>query len=438
MTIDAALEQILPVTAEVDAGGHLVIGGCDTVELARDFGTPLFVYDEEHLRRRCREHRDAFAAESETARVVYAAKSFCTVAMCAIAAEEGLYIDVSTGGELAIALAAGFPSERVYFHGNNKSSRELQEAIAAGAGRIVIDSFDEVARIDELTPAQPVEALLRVTPGIEAHTHEYIQTGQLDSKFGFGLADGVALEAIKRASESPAVSLKGIHAHIGSQIFLMHSYAKAVDVIVGFVADVRDALGIELGEIDLGGGLGIAYTADDTPSTIAEYAATVVGEVRRQCEQRWIPEPVVAAEPGRSITGNAAVTLYTVGTIKEIPGVRTYAAVDGGMSDNLRPMLYQADYEALLANRADEPRTRRVTIAGKHCESGDVLIKDALLPESLAVGDILATPATGAYGWVMANNYNAQPRPAVVFAGGGRARVVVRRETYDDLLRLQS
>lgn len=433
------LGEILPMTAEISSSGHLVIGGCDTVELAREFGTPLFVYDEAHLRDRCSQFRDSFAAESESARVVFAGKSFCTLAMCRLVAEEGLYLDVASGGELAVALAAGFPPERIYFHGNNKSETEIREALEADVGRIVIDSFEELGRIAHLAAERSVrpQVLLRITPGIEAHTHEFIRTGQLDSKFGFGVEDGVALRAIEIAAGEPAVELMGVHAHIGSQIFLLHSYAKAVDVMIDFVAQVKASLGVELAELNLGGGLGIAYTADDTPETIAGYASTIVGEARRHAAERGITEPVIAVEPGRSITGNAAVTLYEVGTIKEVPGIRTYVAVDGGMSDNLRPMLYGAQYEALTASRAGEARTREVTIAGKHCESGDVLIKDARLGADLTVGDIVATPATGAYGWVMSNNYNAVPRPAVVFVAGGRARIVVRRETYDDLLRNQ-
>lgn len=433
------LAEILPMTASISASGHLTIGGCDTIDLAREFGTPLYVYDEAHLRDKCSQFREAFAAESNSARVVFAGKSFCTLGMCRLVAEEGLFLDVASGGELAIALAAGFPSERIYFHGNNKSESEIREALDAGVGRIVIDSLEELGRVAHLSSERNMrpQVLLRITPGIEAHTHEFIRTGQLDSKFGFGVEDGVAAGAIKAAADEPAVELMGVHAHIGSQIFLLNSYAKAVSVMVDFLAEIKANLGIELAELNLGGGLGIAYTADDTPETIADYASTIVGEARRHAAERGIAEPVIAVEPGRSITGNAAVTLYEVGTIKEVPGIRTYVAVDGGMSDNLRPMLYGAEYEALTANRAGEERALVVTIAGKHCESGDVLIKDARVGADLAVGDIVATPATGAYGWVMSNNYNAVPRPAVVFVSDGQARVVVRRETYEDLLRNQ-
>lgn len=433
------LGRLLPVTAEISANGHLVIGGCDTVELAAEFGTPLYVYDERHLRERCAQYREAFTAQSESARVVFAGKSFCTLAMCKLVAEEGLFLDVASGGELATGLAAGFPAERIYFHGNNKSEREITDALDAGVGRIVIDSFEELERVASFGGGNAVrpQVMLRITPGIEAHTHEFIRTGQLDSKFGFGVEDGVAMRAIKLASEEDRIDLVGVHAHIGSQIFLLHSYAKAVEVMIDFLASVSSDLGVTLGELNLGGGLGIAYTADDTPETIEGYASTIVGEVRRCAAERGIAEPAVAVEPGRSITGNAAVTLYEVGTIKEVPGIRTYVAVDGGMSDNLRPMLYDAQYEALIADRAGDVRDQIATIAGKHCESGDVLIKDARLPSDLKTGEILATPATGAYGWVMSNNYNAVPRPAVIFVADGGARVVVRRETYDDLLRNQ-
>lgn len=438
--IPVRFAEVLPMSSALTSGGHLEIGGCDTVDLAAEFGTPLFVYDEAHIRARCSEFREAFAAEAGDARVIFAGKSFCTIAMCTIAAQEGLYLDVATGGELATGLAAGFPPERIYFHGNNKSRDELQFAMESGVGRIVVDSFDELDRIEALRDefgGDPSRILLRVTPGIEAHTHEFIRTGQIDSKFGFGVAEGVAISAVMRALESPAVELCGVHAHIGSQIFLLNSYAQAVDVMVNFLGEVRDATGVELAELNLGGGLGIAYTAADSPESVSGYAATLVGEAGRRAAALGLSAPSIAVEPGRSIVGNAAVTIYRVGTIKAIPGIRTYVAVDGGMSDNLRPMLYDAQYEALLANRADQEGIAPVTIAGKHCESGDVLIKDALLPADLAVGDLLVTPATGAYGWVMSNNYNAVGRPAVVMVRDGSARVVVERETNEDLLRLQ-
>lgn len=437
MEFPDSLEPILPLTSKISAEGHLVIGGCDTVDLAHEFGTPLFVYDEEHLRQRCSQYREAFSARG--GKVIFASKSFCSLAMCRLADQEGLFLDVASGGELATGLAAGFPAERIYFHGNNKSEQELIEALDAGVGKIVVDSFDELDRLALLSAERGVitEILLRVTPGIEAHTHEFISTGQSDSKFGFGIDDGIALQAIEAAAREPSLILAGVHVHIGSQIFRLHSYSRAVEVMTDFVADVKAMLDVELGELDLGGGLGIAYTAEDSPQTIEDYANTIFDELQRCSERRRLRVPTVAVEPGRSITGNAAVTLYTVGTIKEIPGIRTYVAVDGGMSDNLRPMLYGAAYEVLVANRADVERPRIATIAGKHCESGDILVKDAPLPAELVQGDILAVLATGAYGWVMSNNYNALTRPAVVFVSNGHARVVVHRETYEDLLRNQ-
>lgn len=431
-------KDILPITADVNAEGHLTVGGCDAVELAAKFGTPLFVVDEATLRAQCRGYAEAFRAPGVETEVIYASKAFVCQAMCKIAVEESLSIDVSSGGELFVALAAGVPAAKICMHGNNKTPSELEFAIREKVGRLVVDSFNELELLGRLAQergARP-QVLLRITPGIKPSTHSYIQTGQIDSKFGFGLSDGTAMEAIRVALSTKAVELKGIHAHIGSQIFALHSYAKAIELIVDFMEQARDQTGFVVGELNAGGGLGISYEAADEPSTITEYAEVIIGGVARQTEEHGLPMPKVMIEPGRSIVGNAGITLYRVGTIKKIPRVRTYISVDGGMSDNIRPMLYDAVYEAFIANKAAEKRTVTATVAGKHCESGDILVRDARLPQ-VEVGDVLCTPATGAYGYVMASNYNKQPRPAVVMVSDGRARIIIRRETYEDLIRLE-
>jgi diaminopimelate decarboxylase len=406
----------------VDGDGRLSVGGCDVIALAQEHGTPLFVYDEAHLRARCREATAAFGD-----RAVYAAKAFLCRAMAALAAEEGMSLDVATGGELHVALSAGFPPERLVLHGNNKSEAELGYALESGVGRVVADSFDELDRIENLVSrgAPRPRVLLRVTPGVEAHTHEYVMTGQDDSKFGFGLASGAAAEAAERAWGSPAMDLVGLHAHIGSNIFLLASFGKAVERLAGFVKV------LDLPELSLGGGLGVAYVEGEDAPSITEWAAGL----RAACAEAGITARL-SVEPGRAIVAGAAMTLYRVGTIKHLPGIRTYVAVDGGMSDNPRPVLYGSGYEAFLPRATTAPRDLAVTVVGKHCESGDVVVRDAHVPDDLAVGDILATPVTGAYGHSMASNYNKVPRPPVLFVAGGEARVVVRRETLDDLLRL--
>ena len=413
--------RLLPDNATIADDGRLSIGGCDLIDLAEQFGTPLFVYDEAHLRARCQE---AVAAFGEG--VAYASKAFLCVAMARLAHEEGMHIDVATGGELHVALAAGVPAERLVLHGNNKSTGELRAAREAGVGRIVVDSFDEMARLaalhaeDGLVP----KVLIRVTPGVEAHTHEFVRTGQVDSKFGFGVASGDAAAAVARATDSPAMELQGVHMHIGSQVFVADFFHQAVQVVAPWVRELG------LPELSIGGGLGVAYVADEEAPTITEWGTAVVEAAR----DAGITARVLA-EPGRSIVAQAAVTLYTVGTIKDIPDVRTYVSVDGGMSDNPRPVLYGSGYEAFLARAADADRPRTVTIVGKHCESGDVLVRGAQVPAGLAVDDILVTPVTGAYGHSMGSNYNKVLRPAVVFVADGQAREVVRRETLEDLLR---
>jgi diaminopimelate decarboxylase len=412
--------SLLPDTAAIGGSGQLLIGGCDTLALGSEFGTPLFVYDEAHLRARSREASTAFRGNA-----VYASKAFLCRAMARLAHEEGMAIDVSTGGELHVCLAAGVPPERIVLHGNNKSTNELRLALDSGVGRIVVDSFDELDRLEALRSdgRPPARALLRVTPGVEAHTHEFVATGQDDSKFGFTVSSGAAERAVERAQRSAAIELVGLHAHIGSQVFRVESYAEALAVVADF------ARPLDLPEISIGGGLGVAYVEGESAPSITEWAEIL----NRACEALGI-EAGLWAEPGRSIVAQAAITLYTAGTIKELPGIRTYVAVDGGMSDNPRPVLYGSGYETFMPARAGEDRPARIRLVGKHCESGDVLVMDGLVPDGLQVGDIVATPVTGAYGHSMGSNYNKVLRPAVVFAADGDARLVVRRETFDDLL----
>jgi diaminopimelate decarboxylase len=402
----AGLEHVLPLGSGVNEAGRLEVGGCDVFEIAARFGTPAYVYAEDDIRARARAYVEAFRARTERFEVVYASKAFPCTAAYRLLVSEGLSCDVASGGELHLALAGGFAPERIYLHGNNKSDAELRMALDAGVGHIVIDSFDELERLERMAPGQPV--LLRVTPGITPSTHDYIATGQVDSKFGFGLDE--VPRAIDRIRN---LELRGLHAHLGSQIFDLAPYERLAEVLTGIGAYPL---------LNLGGGLAIAYTAEDRPPAIEDYVETLV---------RGAPDGVtVLCEPGRSLVGNAGVTIYRVGTVKEIPGVRTYVGVDGGMSDNLRPMLYGARYEAQIADRLGGGTL--CTIAGKHCESGDILVRDVMLDDPRP-GDLLVMPATGAYGHAMANNYNGIPRPPVIFCSGGEAREVVRRETYDDL-----
>jgi diaminopimelate decarboxylase len=412
--------HLLPDTAEVDGSGRLTIGGCDVADVAEEHGTPLFVYDETHIRNRCREAVAAFPDG-----VAYATKAFLCGAMAKLAHEEGLYLDVATGGEIHVALASGVPAERLVFHGNNKSANELSMALGAKVGRIVVDSADEMDRIEELVAAgSPIPTvLIRVNPGVEAHTHEYLRTGAADSKFGIAMAGDEAAKAVERARSSSAMTLVGLHAHVGSQVFDVSSFERGI----GVVAEFARPLGLE--ELSIGGGLGVAYVEGESAPTITEWGKAVA-EVAAAAGV----EARLMAEPGRAIVAQAAVTIYTVGTIKEIPGVRTYVSVDGGMSDNPRPVLYGSGYEVFAPTAAGAERPRQIRLVGKHCESGDVLAWDARIPDHVAVGDYLATPVTGAYGHSMGSNYNMVRRPAVVFAMDGQARLVVRRETNDDLL----
>ena len=415
---------VYPHGSRVNARGHLEVGGCDVVELAREFGTPAYIYAEDDIRGRSRAYREAFAARTDDFEVIFASKAAPFTAAYRVCAEEGLSVDVASGGELHMALAGGFEASRVHMHGNNKSEAELRAAVEARIGYVICDSLAEIERLDQICGAagHTQNVLIRVTPGVKAETHSYIQTGQLDSKFGLGLADGLAAAGIEAALGAENLELVGVHAHIGSQIFELEPYARAIEALAELAAPDWCRL------LNVGGGLGIAYTHDDQPPSIADYAEVKVRGVERVFD--W--KPRICVEPGRSLVGNAGITAYTVGTVKDIPGVRSYVAVDGGMSDNLRPMLYGSRYEALVANRAGERADKIVTIAGMHCESSDMLVRDATVAAPRP-GDVLVTPATGAYGYAMANNYTGVPRPPVIFCSGGDARVVVRRETYEDL-----
>jgi diaminopimelate decarboxylase len=433
---DAPIDlSLLPASARVSDDGSLSIGGVDLVGLAGEFGTPLYVYDEGELRARCREYSAGFSG-----RVAYASKAFLCTAMARLVDEEGLDLDVATGGELHVALHAGFPPERIVFHGNNKSAGELRTALAAGVGRVVADSFDELERLDQLAADGLVATVLvRVTPGVEAHTHEYIETGTEDSKFGFGLQNGDALRAVRRVVDGGALRFAGLHCHIGSQVFRLDSFAVAADRMVGLVQAIETDAGVTVDELNLGGGLGVRYVSSDEGASISQHVASLQDLVAKALAAHGVrSRPTLMLEPGRSIAGPAGLTLYTVGTIKTIPELRTYVAVDGGMSDNLRPVTYGARYESFLPDRVAAERSLVATIAGKHCEQGDLIVRDAQLPADVAVGDILATPVTGAYAHSMASNYNKVLRPAVVFVHDGRARLVVRREAPDDLVRLDT
>ncbi|WP_312476074.1 diaminopimelate decarboxylase [Neobacillus sp.] len=424
-------------TTAINKNGHLEIGGVDAVELTRDFGTPLYVYDVALMRERAQGFKQAFEEQNIKSQVAYASKAFSTVAMVQLANEEGLSLDVVSGGELYTALAAGFPSERIHFHGNNKSREELEMALDNGIGCIVVDNFFEMELLKTICHKKNVNVniLLRVTPGIEAHTHDYILTGQEDSKFGFDLQNGQAEAALKTALQFDCFDVLGLHCHIGSQIFETTGFLLAAKKIVEQMAGWKNELGFEAKVLNLGGGFGIRYTKEDEPKPPSQYVSEIIREVKILTEQFALKMPEIWIEPGRSLVGDAGITLYQVGSSKEVPGVRKYLAIDGGMSDNIRPALYQAKYEAVLANKPFARTSETVSIAGKCCESGDMLIWDLPLPEA-GKEDILAVFCTGAYGYSMSNNYNRLPRPAVVFVEKGKAILVVKRESYEDLVRL--
>jgi diaminopimelate decarboxylase len=422
-------------TSKINDQGRLEIGGVDTSKLTAEFGTPLYVFDEALIRRRCREYVDAFRASGFQYQVAYASKAFCVKAMCRIAAEEGLSLDVVSDGELFTALEAGFPADRIHFHGNNKTPQEIEMALDAKIGCFVVDNFIELQVLNAIAgeKRQKVNILLRITPGVEAHTHEFISTGQTDSKFGFDLGNGSAYKAIQEASQLSNLVILGVHSHIGSQIFEVEGFKMAAERVAGFAVQVRNELHVTFKVINLGGGFGIRYVEGHTPLPVAVYIKAITDAVRKNFSSNDYPLPEIWVEPGRSIVGDAGTTLYTVGTTKDIPGVRKYVAVDGGMTDNPRPALYESEYEAMLANRATEQSEEVVSIAGKCCESGDMLIWDLSLPK-VNNGDILAVSCTGAYNYAMASNYNRIRRPAVVFVKDGQADLVVKRESFDNII----
>jgi diaminopimelate decarboxylase len=420
-------------TAARDGRGVVTVGGVGVDVLAQEHGTPLYVVDGDELRARCRDYVAAFGAD----RVIYAAKAWPTTAILQVVAAEGLLVDVASGGELHTALAAGVDPGRIVLHGNNKSLAELDRALEVGVGRIVVDAMEELARLDALARARGVRApvLLRITPGIDAHTHEYVRTGHDDAKFGFTLSLGLADAALTRTLALDGLELLGIHAHIGSQVFDVDAFVANAEVMVDLLARWRDEHGVVLGEVDLGGGMGIAYDAADAPVDVAELAATMLHAVGSRAAEHGLPVPRVLVEPGRAIVGASTLTLYRVGVVKDLPGLSRWVAVDGGMSDNIRPALYGAVHPVVLAGRASDAPEGPVMLVGKHCESGDVLGTGLHLPGDVAADDLVAAAATGAYTEAMASNYNRLPRPAAVMVEGGVARTIMRRETLDDLLR---
>lgn len=427
-------EGLLPLTSAVSAGGRLEIGGCDVHALIEEFGSPLYVYDEATVRAVCREFVESFSKEYPDSQVSYSTKAFASPALARILEEEGLGMNLVSGGELAVARAAGFPPDRLILHGNNKSAEELEEAVGYGVGCIVIDGEDEIEILDGVAAGRGVrqKVWLRVSPGIDPHTHALTTTGVLDSKFGFPLETGQAEETVRRAMAARNLDLAGLHFHLGSPIFEVRAYAAAIRLVLEFAARMREA-GFQLREFSPGGGYAVGYVPDCPPPAIAAYAREIALALRAGCDAHGLAEPRLAVEPGRTIVGRAGVAVYRVGAIKRIPGVRTYVAVDGGMADNIRPALYGARYSVLNATRPLEPATETVTVAGKFCESGDLLARDVALPP-VRRGDLLALPASGAYCVPMASNYNMALRPAIVLVAGGRARLIRRRETYDDLL----
>jgi diaminopimelate decarboxylase len=427
--------MLLPDTATRAADGHLHVGGCDLVELAERFATPLYIFDEATLRSRLRGYRDALRAWPAGGDVLYSAKAYLSAAMVRLLVEEDCGIDVVSGGELAVALRYGMDPARIGFPGNNKDIAEVRGACAAGVGHLVVDSDHELALLASVgADAGRVGALLRVSPGIKPDTHEFISTGQLDSKFGFSVETGAAMDALRRALEIPALQLRGVHMHIGSQIFDLGCYPAAVDIVADFLVQARQAHGFVATELSVGGGLGIAYTEHDDPPTPAQFMQFMTESVRRAFLARELPLPALFVEPGRSVAGPAGMAVYTVGARKQIPGVRTYVSVDGGMGDNIRPKLYGARYQPVMVVEDGAARPlETVSLAGRYCESTDILVRDCTLPE-LRAGDLVALPAAGAYTLAMASNYNLNYRPAVVFVQDGQARLVRRRETIDDLL----
>ena len=431
--LNALDPKVWPATARrVD--GELTVGGIGVDELARTYGTPLFVMDEEDFRSRARDYSTAFTG----ADVYYAGKALLNKAVARWVTEEGMKLDVCSGGELAVALAAGVSAERIGMHGNNKSVHELRRAVEAGVGRIVVDSLDEIDRLESVAAEMGAlpKVLIRVTTGVEAHTHEFVATAHDDQKFGFALSTGAAAEAVRRVLAAPHLELVGLHSHIGSQIFDTSGFEVAARRVTRFLAHIHGELDITLAELNLGGGLGIAYTSSDDPLDPMTIAEALTAIVRRECEDADLPVPRIAVEPGRAIAGPAGITVYEVGTVKDVEGIRTYVSVDGGMSDNIRTALYGSEYTSQLVSRVSDAEPMLSRLVGKHCESGDIIVHDLYLPADLRPGDLVAVAATGAYCYSMASNYNHLPRPAMVAVRGGKARVIVRRESEEDLLRL--
>ncbi|EGT5618277.1 diaminopimelate decarboxylase [Clostridium perfringens] len=417
-------------------GNELYVGGVKASALSKEYGTPLYVIDEELVRSNCRRYYNAMKCEERGNRVTYAGKAFINMSMCNLVNEENLYLDVVSGGELYTAYKAGFPLERIYFHGNNKSDYEIDLGVRLGIGRFIVDNIHELEVLNSIAQeyGRVQKVYLRITPGVEAHTHEYIKTGQLDSKFGFPVIGDTVYDAIKRAMELEYIELNGLHCHIGSQIFDLEPFEDTTEIMLNLINDIKETLGYEIKELDLGGGFGIYYTEGDKPKEIEEYCSVIINKADEICRKLNMNVPILSIEPGRSIVGNAGLTLYTVGAIKEIPNIRKYVSVDGGMSDNIRPALYSANYESLIANRVLDNSKEIVTVAGKCCESGDVLLNSIEMPR-METGDILAIMSTGAYGHSMANNYNRIPKAAVVSVSNGISKVMCKRETYEDLLR---
>jgi diaminopimelate decarboxylase len=427
---------LLPDTATRTPGGHLSVGGCDLVDLAARFGTPLYVYDEATLRSRLRGYREALRQWPAGGDVLYSAKAYLSPAMVRLLVEEDCGIDVVSGGELAVALRFGMDPRRIGFPGNNKDAQEVRDAVDAGVGHLVVDSDHELSLLAALPERARAGVMLRVSPGIKPDTHDFISTGQLDSKFGFSVETGAAMQALRAALGVEGLDVRGVHMHIGSQIFDLGCYPAAVEMVAEFLAAARDSRGWVARELSVGGGLGIAYTDDDDPPTPGQFMQVVTESVRHAFESRSLPLPALLVEPGRSVAGPAGVAVYTVGARKEIPGVRTYVSVDGGMGDNIRPKLYGARYQPMMVVDAADRPVETISLAGRYCESTDILVHDVALPR-LQPGDLLALPAAGAYSLAMASNYNVNFRPAVVFVAAGEARLVRRRETLDDLLRTE-
>ncbi len=436
MSIVEHMSALLPDTAGVNEEGHLSIGGCDLVRLAAEYGTPLYVFDEATLRGTCAEFRGEFARTYNNSTILYASKAFTCRALAKIIAEEGLGIDVVSGGEISIARSVDFPAEKVYFHGNNKQREELELAISWGVGHIVIDNIDELSLVNDVAAKasviQPI--LLRLTPGIDAHTHSHITTGVLDSKFGLPISLGHADEAAAKASSASNIELVGLHMHLGSLRVSTEPYQQAIAIAFRFAAEIGDKYGFDFREFSPGGGFAIPYTRDDPAPGVTPFADAIAEAVNVNCKELGIQPPHLVLEPGRAIAGRSCVAVYRAGAIKDLPGVRKYVSVDGGMADNIRPALYGSKYEALIANKVTESESELVTVAGRFCESGDILARDVRLPR-VSAGDIIALPVCGAYCLPMASNYNASPRPAVLMVNDGKARIIRRRETYEDLMR---